>query len=162
MRDAHRLLHIVDQLVSNPTITKRLCEVLRVMQYVVIDSESSKTFKPHPEFKDHHYAVAIITQMDKEHGICENLQFIGYPNKPTFSVYLVWALAPLWDHYSGSMTFPVPDPESQYDPDLKYDHWDTQLWGDCPYGDRRRDLCKFIADFIEETITIKKGFKTVY
>lgn len=56
-----------------------------------------------------------------------------------------------WPNYSGSREYPVPDPEAPSNKAaadrIYYNHYN--LWDDSPYGKLRRELCLYVADWLE-------------
>ena len=54
-----------------------------------------------------------------------------------------------WDHYTGSSMYPVPHDDLH---SMDAYHLSNDLWGNSPYGDMRRDLCRHIAMKIREEI----------
>ena len=54
-----------------------------------------------------------------------------------------------WPGYSGETIYPVPHPAM--DPADAF-YGNTNLWDDDEYGDSRRELAAFAADWIEENI----------
>ena len=56
-----------------------------------------------------------------------------------------------WPNYSGNREYPVPDPEALSDPAAARGIYNSceDLWDDSPYGDLRRELCLYVADWLE-------------
>lgn len=55
-----------------------------------------------------------------------------------------------WPEYSGSMCYPVPDLAETNPAKAKYAakfvyKYTSNLWGDTPYGDLRREYCTYLA-----------------
>ena len=79
-------------------------------------------------------------------GICGNLPF-SYAEIDDFLNEAFCS----WPSYSGNPEYPVPDPEAPSDVAAAYRiyYGSFDLWEDSPYGDLRRELCLYVADWLE-------------
>ena len=87
------------------------------------------------------------------YGICGNLKYLLKLPEATVSNLLEEAFLD-WQGYSGSIMYPIPDPEEPSDPvaaERIYHSCSTYMdfWDDSPYGNLRRELCLHVADWLE-------------
>lgn len=88
-------------------------------------------------------ASGTIEPWDVEQGLCYSLEQEG------LHIPKLGKIIETWDKYSGDDDYPVPDPaEAEADPYLKY-HNTADIWTG-EYGELRRELCQYIADYIKE------------
>lgn len=55
-----------------------------------------------------------------------------------------------WEHYSGIISYPVPAPDGGCPKEVFWRRPRENNWGDNPYGNLRRDLCRHIAKCLRE------------
>jgi hypothetical protein len=56
-----------------------------------------------------------------------------------------------WPHFSGDLTFPIPDPAGSDFPEMYYNRQGADKWGETS-GNRRRELAKWLHQQITERI----------
>lgn len=56
----------------------------------------------------------------------------------------------LWPKFSGDLHFPIPGCKGINSEEYYYFEYKTDKWGDNQYGDLRRELCLWLADYFEK------------
>ena len=84
------------------------------------------------------------------YGLCRNLADLGILSDAAVDNLLREAFRS-WPKYSGSRGYPVPDPEAPSDLAAAYRIYYSleNHWEDSPYGNLRRELCLYVADWLE-------------
>lgn len=94
------------------------------------------------ELKAHLYALADGETMPASpvHGLCVELKVITITPDLCNKVHQIMSH---WPEHSGDYEYPVPHPSMS--PDRAY-QFGRNLWANDAYGNKRRDLCRFIAE----------------
>ena len=83
---------------------------------------------------------------DTVEGICSLFNSISSTHR--YTSYLERFIRK-WPKFSGNSLYPVPCPELEESEAFLYACWDNDR-----YGDNRRELCKYLADKIQEDINL--------
>lgn len=96
------------------------------------------------------WAEDQIPLIDRWSGICVNLNLLSKLYIPDWEA-LVSEAAKTWPEYSGHPRYPVPHPNLL--PETAYTtKWEVEKWSG-EYGESRRRLCRYIANWIRENPT---------
>lgn len=81
---------------------------------------------------------------DDAYGICQMITGSkDYNSNWCFGSDVVKHYARDWEYYSGDELYPVPSPREDVTPSNAFGRYN--LWGNTLYGNRRRNLCRYIA-----------------
>lgn len=111
---------------------------------------------------DYFYGLSdgSIEPFNKRAGICDNISTLFEEYMSTEFIDELDATLYIedyyfkWDHFSGDMHYPVPDPMSMLAPKEIYYTMREAMWTGA-YGDLRKDLCRYIAEEIEKLIPVE-------
>ena len=122
--------------------------------------------------------------MDELNRIIKTLRAWGSGQKPPLVRYGICGNLPLsyaavddllseafrsWPNYSGDPRYPVPDPKAPSDKAAANRIYENRgdLWDYSPYGNLRRELCLYVADWLEANKSkvlplLRRNFMTDY
>jgi hypothetical protein len=92
-------------------------------------------------------------------GICAEIAAL-LGGTDSWEYYIICDAMTAWPDYSGSKQYPVPsNAPSLLSPSDAY-HRTGDIWDNTLYGDRRRELCLFVATYLKTMLdNIKRTFK---
>lgn len=90
-----------------------------------------------------------VGEVDRYCSICEYVMSEGFWGYSEIFKPILRKLGSEWEHFSGDVTYPVPDPDGVFNSQDIFEDIDVNMW-EGEYGALRKDLLNFMISELEK------------